>query len=60
MNIKVNRNACLGCGTCVAFAGQTFKIDMENKAVPIEPAGDELEMIKLAAESCPVGAILIK
>jgi len=59
MKIKVNKNKCIGCGTCVAIAPESFRIGEEGKAEAIEPPEDGEEKIKEAAESCPVGAIEI-
>jgi len=59
MKIKVDKNKCIGCGTCVAVAPKSFRLGDEGKAEPIEPPGDGEEKIKEAAEGCPVGAIEI-
>lgn len=61
MDVRVNIDACIGCGACQAIAPDIFiigddgyaeakvkKIDEENKADAIE-----------AMESCPTGAIEI-
>jgi len=57
MKIKVDKNKCIGCGTCIAIAPKSFKLDEGGKADPIDPPGDNEETIKEAAESCPVQAI---
>lgn len=59
MKIVVDKDKCIGCGTCVAIAPQSFRLTDDGKAEPIEPAGDSGEKIKEAAESCPVTAITI-
>ena len=53
----VDKEKCIGCGTCIALAGKSFKFDENGKSEVIDPAGDDAEMIKMAAESCPVKAI---
>jgi len=58
--ITVDRNLCIGAASCVALAMKTFELDGENKAIVIDEAGDEAEMIKLAAESCPTKAIILE
>ena len=58
--IKVDRNLCIGAASCVALAMKTFALDDQNKAVVLEGEGDPPEMIKLAAESCPTKAIILK
>lgn len=55
--IVVDREMCIGAASCVAVAGRTFYVDEENRAVVIEPWGDDDEMIEMAAQSCPVLAI---
>jgi len=57
MKIIVDKNLCLGCGTCVVIAPKTFRLGAEGKAEVIEPVGDEEKTIKEAIDSCPVNAI---
>ena len=57
MTTKVDKNTCIGCGTCVAIAEKTFKLDDNYKAEVIDQKGDSDELIKDAMESCPVNAI---
>ncbi len=59
MALSVDKEKCLGCGSCAAIAPNTFKIGDDNKAEVINPAGDSPETIKQAAESCPVEAITL-
>lgn len=60
MIIKVDREACIGCGTCVALAPNTFNLDAEGKSEVVNPVGDPEVDIKKAADACPVGAIKIE
>lgn len=60
MGITINRETCISCGTCVALAPNTLKMDDENKAVVTNETGDDVETIKMAADACPVQAIAIK
>ena len=55
--LKVDKNKCIGCGACVALAGKSFRLNKDNKAEPIEPAGDDEKTIQEAIKSCPVEAI---
>jgi ferredoxin len=57
MKIVVDKNLCLGCGTCVAIAPKSFKLGVDGKAQVIEPPQDEEKTIKEAIDSCPVAAI---
>lgn len=58
MKTQVNENLCIGCGTCAAIAGKSFKME-GAKAKSINPAGDSKDVVKDAVESCPVQAIEI-
>jgi len=58
--IKIDRNKCIGCGTCVALAPEVFELDKENKSRVKNPKGANEETIKLAADSCPAEAIKIE
>lgn len=59
MKIVVDRELCIGAAPCVAIAGAVFQLDDEGKAIVIDPNGADEETIKLAAEACPVRAILL-
>ncbi|MGB9911553.1 MAG: ferredoxin [Microgenomates group bacterium] len=60
MKVTVDKNKCIGCGTCIAIAPKSFKFDNEGKSEAIVPPGDNEEKIKEAGESCPVNAIKIE
>jgi len=60
MEIKVIREKCIGCGTCVALAGGTFEMDEENIAVVKDGPTDDKETIQMATDSCPTQAIEIE
>ncbi len=57
MQCKVNKDACIGCGTCPILAPNSFKMDDDGKAVEIIPHGDDNDAVQAALDSCPVGAI---
>lgn len=52
----VDQSKCIGCGSCIALAPKSFKLD-NSKAKEIEPAGDEENIIQNAIDSCPAMAI---
>lgn len=55
--IRVNKEACIGCGVCVNIAGGYFKME-DNKAVVIKDIGKSQEEKPIEAmEKCPVHAI---
>ncbi len=57
--IVVDRDLCIGAGSCSAIAPEVFELDGENKAVVKNPKGADDGTIRLAAKSCPVFAILL-
>ncbi len=60
MQPKVDKELCIGCGTCVALASGTFKMDEDGKATVITPNGDDDDMIQMACDSCPTKAIILE
>jgi ferredoxin len=59
MKVVVNRDLCIGAAPCVAIAGSVFQLDDEGKAIIVDPKGNDDETIRLAAEACPVRAIIL-
>ena len=57
MKVVVDPKLCLGCGTCVALAPKSFRLNKEGKAEVLEPPGDDEKKIKEAIESCHTAAI---
>lgn len=70
--IKVDRDLCIGAGSCVAVAPKAFELDAEGKAVILRKDGSKSsdtssyenidsteEDLLNAAKSCPVNAIII-
>ena len=59
MKVKVNQDACVGCGACTNVAEDLFKIDDNGLSKEINeevPAGKEDEA-REAIDTCPTGAI---
>jgi len=57
--IQVDRDLCIGAAPCVTVAPGVFQLDNENKAVVLDAHGADDDTILLAAESCPVQAIIL-
>ena len=59
MNLKVNKDKCIGCGMCVSMCEEIYTFDDDNQAKVIEtPISKENEdKAKEAMENCPTGAI---
>ncbi|BDT95090.1 ferredoxin [Nocardia sputorum] len=62
MELRVDRERCVGAGMCVLTAPGVFDQDTEDgRVVPLDPApAPEREpAVRAAAEVCPSGAITI-
>jgi ferredoxin len=57
--ITVDRDLCIGAAPCVTVAPGVFQLDDENKAYVVDPKGADDDMILLAAQACPVQAIIL-
>lgn len=59
MKVKVNQEACIGCGACVAIADEVFDInDNGLSEVKVDIVSEEnKEKVQEAIESCPSAAI---
>lgn len=59
MKVKVNKDACIGCGACIAICEDVFEMNEEGiSTVKQEEVPSDLEeQVKDAIESCPTGAI---
>ncbi len=59
MNLKVNKEKCIGCGQCVSLCEEVFDFDDDNLAkVKENPVPEDIEEeANTALESCPTGAI---
>lgn len=57
--IVVDRAKCIGAGSCVAAAPGVFQLDKEKLAYIVSPESADDDAIMLAAQSCPVLAILL-
>jgi ferredoxin len=57
--IEVDRERCVGSGSCEALAPDIFEVDDEGVLVVhrSEPAGDELGDVEDAVQACPTRAL---
>ena len=53
----VDKNTCIGCGSCVALCPKVFKIGKDGKAEAFKGDGDSEANIQKAIDVCPVSAI---
>jgi ferredoxin len=52
--VKIDKNRCIGCGTCASICPQVFELKGDKANVK---AQKNLPCVKDAIESCPVNAI---
>ena len=59
MKVKVNPDACIGCGACVSICPDVFSFNDEgfSQAIIDEVNEDDKEKVEEAIESCPTEAI---
>jgi ferredoxin len=57
--IAVDRDVCIGSGSCVLYAPATFSQDAEAKAVVTDPQGHELDSVRIAVDACPTQALAL-
>jgi len=60
MKVKVNQDACIGCGACTSICEDVFKINDDglSEAITTEVPEDKVDSCKEAIESCPTSAIV--
>ena len=59
LEIKIDREVCMGSGNCSFWAPATFDLDDEGIAIVIDPQGDPEDKIIAAGHGCPTHAITI-
>ncbi len=59
VTIQVDRELCFGFGDCVDSAPGLFDLDEEGKSVVIDPEAHDLDDLLVAAQDCPVDAIIV-
>lgn len=58
--IKVDRECCIGCGSCASICPENFKIDEEGKSRCKSQEVEELGCNQQAADACPANCIAIE
>ncbi len=59
LDIRIDREKCMGSGNCSFWAPSTFDLDEDGIAVVTDPEGDPEEKIVTAAQGCPTQAISV-
>lgn len=57
IEIRVDRDACMGSGNCLFWAPGTFDLDDEGRSFVLDPEATDEERLRTVAEGCPVDAI---
>ena len=60
LRIRVDHATCVGNAMCEAIVPKVFRLNDNRQSEAVDPAGDSVEKILEAAESCPVSAILVE
>jgi ferredoxin len=58
-HVDVDRDLCIGSGTCVRLAPGVFALDEDEISVVVSPDAADISKLRLAAEACPTEAIRI-
>jgi ferredoxin len=57
--LVVDRDRCMGTGTCMVYAPASLTFDEQGKATVAEPIADEPDALRAAVESCPTEALSV-
>lgn len=60
LSVSVDRELCIGAGSCVRIARGVFVLDEEGIAVALDPAAADADDVLAAARSCPAAAIAVE
>lgn len=62
MKVKVNKEACIGCGACAAICDKVFELNSEGLSVEkmTEVPKEEAQNVRDAVDACPTGAIEVE
>jgi len=59
LDIKIDREACMGSGNCAFWAPGVFDLDDDGIAIVVDVHAADDEKIVLAAQGCPTQAIAV-
>lgn len=59
LHIEVDHDRCAGNAMCLDFAPGVFALNARRRAEVVDPEGDTLEDILVAAGNCPTTAITV-
>ena len=59
LDIEVDHMRCIGSAMCLALAPGVFAHNNWRQSEVVDPEGDSLEDVIVAAENCPTAAITV-
>lgn len=59
LSVSVDHNLCVGNQMCVSIATRALTLNDDRQAIPADVDGDTEEVIREAAEQCPMAAITV-
>lgn len=60
LEVRIDRDLCVGFGDCIAAAPEAFELDDDGIAVFLRPENVSRETLLEACTSCPVDAITVR
>lgn len=62
LRVRIDKHRCIGAETCIQIAPTAFAWSPEElgKAVPLDPASVEDEILLEAEAACPTNAIIVE
>jgi ferredoxin len=60
LHVTIDPELCIGSGSCVHLAPGAFALDDDGVADAINPDAAPDDRLRLAARSCPTGAITVE
>lgn len=57
--MSVDHNLCVGNQMCISIATRALTLNDDRQAIPADVDGDTEEVIREAAEQCPMAAITV-
>ena len=59
LHVEIDRDVCMGSGSCVFLAPDAFALDDDGIAVVVDPDAAHEESVRNAAARCPSKAITV-
>ena len=59
LDIRIDRDTCMGSGNCAFWAPGVFDLDDDGIAVVLDPTAADDDKIIMAAQGCPTQAITV-